>query len=332
MSPTDAAWPTDPQSPLACTVRGCDRTLVADAAALRCAAGHAFDRARSGYVNLLQPTDRRSLAAGDSPAAVAARARLEVAGHEAGLVARLVALARELGVEPGAWAVDVGSGTGRIAGALSDELGARAVGVDLSAAACELAARRHPEALFAVANADRRLPFRDAGLDLACSCRGPRAVPELGRTLRPGALFLLALPAPDDQVELRAAVLGEARAVEREAAARALFEPAFEMLSREEHRVRERWERPALEDLLLATYRGARRSQRARAEALESLELTSASLLLAWRRPRGRRRLEFLPALDGVKSSDHGTQVAPTALVRLKPLPQGPAGSRYHHW
>jgi len=55
---------------LACSVRGCGLPLTRRDRALVCSAGHAFDIARSGYINLLQPQDRRSLVAGDSKTAV----------------------------------------------------------------------------------------------------------------------------------------------------------------------------------------------------------------------------------------------------------------------
>jgi 23S rRNA (guanine745-N1)-methyltransferase len=38
---------------LACPV--CGQSLATDAAGLRCAAGHSFDRARQGHVTLLPP-------------------------------------------------------------------------------------------------------------------------------------------------------------------------------------------------------------------------------------------------------------------------------------
>ena len=44
---------------LACSVRGCGRPLEKNDRALVCARGHSYDIARSGYVNLLQPQDRR---------------------------------------------------------------------------------------------------------------------------------------------------------------------------------------------------------------------------------------------------------------------------------
>ena len=74
---------------VACTVRGCGEPLrvLADGG-WGCATGHRFDRARAGYVNLLQPQDKRSSNPGDESETVAARARLaagrvEDALHEA---------------------------------------------------------------------------------------------------------------------------------------------------------------------------------------------------------------------------------------------------------
>ncbi len=78
---------------LLCTVRGCGEPLRRSGGSWSCARGHSFDVAKRGYVNLLQPQDRRSLDAGDSAAVVAARRRLAAAGYDRELI---VALAEEL--------------------------------------------------------------------------------------------------------------------------------------------------------------------------------------------------------------------------------------------
>ena len=70
---------------LRCTVRGCTGALVWDETQLRCPLGHAFDRGREGYWNLLQPQDRRSLKSGDSDYAVLARRRWLARGFADGL-------------------------------------------------------------------------------------------------------------------------------------------------------------------------------------------------------------------------------------------------------
>ena len=65
---------------LICPVRGCGLALTRDEKRAFCSRGHSFDVARSGYINLLQPQDRRSKEPGDTKEAVAARRRLMIAG------------------------------------------------------------------------------------------------------------------------------------------------------------------------------------------------------------------------------------------------------------
>src|SRR5208282_1856570 len=71
---------------LICPVRGCHLALIREERRLLCARGHSFDVARSGYINLLQPQDRRSNQPGDTAAAVAGRRRL----HERGVTEALL--------------------------------------------------------------------------------------------------------------------------------------------------------------------------------------------------------------------------------------------------
>ena len=58
---------------LLCPVRKCRMALMREERRLRCERGHSFDVARSGYINLLQPQERRSNQAGVTAAAVAGR-------------------------------------------------------------------------------------------------------------------------------------------------------------------------------------------------------------------------------------------------------------------
>ncbi|HEY0787692.1 MAG TPA: hypothetical protein VGE86_03550, partial [Thermoanaerobaculia bacterium] len=104
--------------PLLCTVRGCGEALANEGRALRCARGHAFDRARSGYANLLQPQDRRSARPGDRREAVLARRRLLERGAGDALFGALASLASAL--PAGARALDVGCGEGTHLGRLAE--------------------------------------------------------------------------------------------------------------------------------------------------------------------------------------------------------------------
>jgi len=68
------------RSMLLCPVRDCHMALGRMERQLFCPRGHSFDVARSGYINLLQPQERRSKQPGDSAAAIAARRRLHDRG------------------------------------------------------------------------------------------------------------------------------------------------------------------------------------------------------------------------------------------------------------
>ena len=78
---------------LQCPVRDCQMALVREGRRLVCPRNHSFDVARSGYINLLQPQERRSKQPGDTLAAVAARRRLHDRGFTAPLLAGIAELA-----------------------------------------------------------------------------------------------------------------------------------------------------------------------------------------------------------------------------------------------
>lgn len=261
--------------PLACSVRDCGLALTLDARTARCARGHAFDRAKSGYWNLLQPQDRRSLAAGDAKAAIDARARLLAQGVGQAVIQTLAERAAALA--PGGAIVELGSGSGEALAAACASAGARGIGLDLSAAAAEHAARRHPTLTWVVANADRRLPLREASVALVLSVHGRRNPVEVARVLARQGHFLLALPAADDLVELRTAVQGAGLEVARGPKLLEELAPHFRLLQRGVVRTRHVLERAALLDLLAGTYRGQRRAEAERLGALDRLEVTLAS-------------------------------------------------------
>ncbi len=183
---------------LLCTVRDCRLPLQRDERAYRCARGHSFDIARAGYVNLLQPQDRRSARPGDSPEAVAGRRAL----HELGATMPFLDAIRSLS-GPAESILDVGCGEGFYLGHLAAGRPVAACGVDLSVPAIEAAARRYPHAQWVVANADRFLPYADQSFDVVLSITARHPAAEFQRVLRPGGRLLAAVPAPDDLIELR---------------------------------------------------------------------------------------------------------------------------------
>lgn len=182
---------------LICTVRDCRLDLVRAGRSWKCGAGHAFDIARSGYLNLLQPQDRKSKHPGDTVDAVQGRRRL----HDSGATQPLLTAIRDILELSGKDAVlDAGCGEGFYLGSLRPGAGH---GVDISIPAVDAAARRYPEVQWVVANADRLLPYRDASFDVLMSITARMNAGEFLRVLRPGGKLLVAVAAPDDLLELR---------------------------------------------------------------------------------------------------------------------------------
>lgn len=181
-----------------------DVPLRLDGAALRCPAGHAYDVARQGHVNLL---GRAAPPNADSAAMVAARERLLGIGAYDPIADALVdAVRRSEGDAPAV--LDVGAGPGWyldrvLAGFAAQSRPVRGLALDVSPAAARRAARV-PHVGAVVADAWGRWPVRSAAVDVAISVFAPRRPEELARVLAPGGLGVVVSPLPEHLAGLRA--------------------------------------------------------------------------------------------------------------------------------
>ena len=267
-------------------MRGCSSALARTGRTLICSRGHSFDVARSGYVNLLQPQDRRSKEPGDSRAAVEARRRLTDAGHDAWMVEPILeAIGGAAAQTSSPDVLDLGCGEGYLLGSVSRARKMNAFGADISVPAIELAAKRYPGITWIVSNADRRLPFADASFDFVMSVTARRNGGELRRLLRAEGRALVVVPGEDDLGELREALLGRMDRKDRAAPAIAELAGDLELVSRRTIRHAARFSASEARDLLAATYRGARTRERERAAGIGELEeVTLSRELLVFRR------------------------------------------------
>jgi 23S rRNA (guanine745-N1)-methyltransferase len=238
--------------------------------------------ARSGYVNLLQPQDRRSRAAGDSRAAIEARASLLAGGVGRTLIDAIANRAATLDLPDRPVAVDLGCGSGDALAALTGRAGT-GIGIDVSIAAVERAARHFPDRLWVVANADRRLPLMDRSVDIVLSLHGRRNPLEVARVLAATGYLVVAVPAADDLIELRELVQGQPLERDRASVVLAEHEPLFALIDRTVVRERRELDRDALLNLLRGTYRGVRRGAAERVAALTRMTVTLASEVLTLR-------------------------------------------------
>lgn len=168
---------------------------------VRCLAGHAFDLARDGYLNLL---GRASPANADTPAMLAARQRFLDAGHYAPIQTAVAAAAvpdGSGGTSP-QHILEVGAGTGYyLAGVLTAHPRVLALASDVSSAAARASARAGLASI--VADTWQGLPLRDASLDVVLCVFAPRNPAEFTRMLRPGGLLVVVTPNPGHLAQAR---------------------------------------------------------------------------------------------------------------------------------
>ncbi len=229
-----------------------------------CVRKHSFDIARSGYINLLQPRDRRSRNPGDSAEAVAARRRLQDLGATGPLlegIAGLLGLAKEDVV------LDAGCGDGFYLGSLAERCGCEGHGIDISVPAIQAAARRYPGCEWIVGNADRFVPYADGVFSAVMSITARQNAGEFRRVLRGNGRLLVAVPAPDDLIELR----GTGR--DRTARTIADFGSDFELVAQSRATATVSLDEAAVRDVLLAIYRPLRPRVSAASRVTFSLDL-----------------------------------------------------------
>lgn len=174
----------------------CSRSLQREQACLRCPAGHSFDVARQGYVNLMNRAAPRNA---DTPEMLDARARFLAALAFAPLAGRIAEQA-----EGATRIVEVGAGTGYYLAQTLDTLPeARGLATDVSVAAAKRAARAHPRAAAVVADTWAGLPIADAAVDAVLCVFAPRNPAEFSRILVPGGSLVIAVPTERHLAQLR---------------------------------------------------------------------------------------------------------------------------------
>ncbi len=196
--------------PLACPV--CGRPLQRIENSLRCEAAHSFDFARDGYINLLPARRAPSATVGDAPEMLLARRQFLDSGHYAPLAQAIAGIVcgEAKGLMRPLRLLDAGCGDGYYLGAVqsalereSPSLPACCFGTDVAKAAVRLAAKRHRQALFVVADTTKSLPLLDSSIDVLLNIFAPRNPAEFVRVLAPGGMLLAVLPAPEHLLSLR---------------------------------------------------------------------------------------------------------------------------------
>ena len=205
----------------------CGSALHRDERTILCEKGHAFDIAKTGYVNLLPPGKEKNARTGDEKIMVKARVDFLAKDFYASISDKTAEVLRPYLTEGGAFA-DLGCGEGyhtcRIAEKV--ELPITAFGFDASKYAAEYASKRSKamgylpkegvgaendspvEAYFFPANLFH-LPLSDHTLDAAVSMFAPIAGEETHRILKPGGKLIVVSSGREHLLELRQLIYDE---------------------------------------------------------------------------------------------------------------------------
>ncbi len=185
----------------------CGGELHREGKSLCCLSGHCYDYAKSGYVNLLM--SQQGKLHGDDRPQVRARTAFLSAGYYQPLLDAIVDSSLPyLPQKPTVF--DAGCGEDWYTETLADRLKNQGfspycVGVDISKDALAVAAKRPFDAEFAVASL-YHIPLADLWADLIINVFAPDCIEEFSRILKPGAVYVKAIPLEDHLFELKKAV------------------------------------------------------------------------------------------------------------------------------
>ncbi len=188
----------------------CQQALRDEGLSVVCDAGHRYDRARQGYLNLLLANQKHSLDPGDNRDMVDARREFLSAGHYDFLFAMLCeVLATHLNTDD-ATMCDLGCGEGSYLRAIGQQFPCvNYWGCDISKHAVKRAATWVKPAQLCVAST-YHVPLQSHSQGVLLSVFSPTSVDEITRLLSPRGVFVRVSPAEKHLLQLKRALYREA--------------------------------------------------------------------------------------------------------------------------
>ena len=165
---------------------------VCEGGAAKCPSNHSYDKARAGYYNLLLSSVGGTH--GDNREMVEARRDFLDTGAYKPLADKICELVHTY--LSGKRILDIGCGEGYYTDIIEKSLTGTGVSIsafDISREAVKYASRRNKSIELAVASA-YHMPTLDGSFDMAVNMFSPLAPGEILRTLRPGGIFVMAIP------------------------------------------------------------------------------------------------------------------------------------------
>ncbi len=188
----------------------CGEKLTDEGRSFICPNHHCYDKAKSGYVNLLLSNQMKTKLPGDNKLMVQARKSFLDKGYYEILAKTLQNSVKEHAFA-GCKILDAGCGEGyyteKIGEAVSG-IASEIVGIDISKCAAEYAARRTKSALFAVASVFR-LPIETESCDILTTLFAPYCGEEFQRVLKREVTMIMVIPSERHLWQLKCAVYDE---------------------------------------------------------------------------------------------------------------------------
>ncbi len=184
----------------------CGALLTREDKTYRCGAGHSFDIARQGYVNLLTVSRKHSLNPGDTREQVLSRRAFLEAGYYAPIAQALIDTAKELGAQGPI--LDIGCGEGYYSSQLSHALDAELIGLDISKEAVRCAAAKYKGPTWLTATA-AHIPVPDGSAGLVTSLFALTLPEEFARVMADDGYFFQVLAAQDHLLGLKSIIYPE---------------------------------------------------------------------------------------------------------------------------
>ena len=174
---------------------------------LLCKNRHCYDKAKSGYVNLLTSNQMHAKLPGDNKLMVQARRTFLNKGYYSPLAEALCGKVLEYAGNS-CKILDAGCGEGYYTAQIAEatkEFTPEIVGIDISKAAADCAAKRTKAARFAVASVFH-LPVETESCDILTTLFAPFCGEEFVRVLKPAGIMIMVIPAERHLWQLKCAV------------------------------------------------------------------------------------------------------------------------------